>query len=92
MSRYLDDCPDDDILVKSNVRFMDLPRKVRKSELVSVTDHYRFTMKEEPDHKRFTYKMDYKYVAWLIIFGEKHINWNLMQDQYTKKYYCTKNL
>jgi len=92
MSRYLDDCPDGDIVVKSNVRFMDLPRKVRKSELVNVTDHYRFTMKEEPDHKRFTYKMDYKYVAWLIIFAESHINWNLMQDQYTKKYYCTKNL
>jgi hypothetical protein len=33
---YLDDCPDGDTIVKSNVRFMDLPRKVRKSELINV--------------------------------------------------------
>jgi hypothetical protein len=92
MSRYLDDCPDGNIVVKSNVRFMDLPRKVRKSELVSVTDHYRFTMKEEPDHKRFTYKMDYKYVAWLIIFAESHINWNLLQDEDTQKILLRKKL
>ena len=92
MSRYLDDCLDDDILVKSNVRFMDLPREVRKSELKYNTNHWRLTMKDEPDHKKFTYKMDYKYIAWLIIFAESHISWNLMQDQYTKKYYCTKNL
>ena len=92
MSRYLDDCLDDDILVKSNVRFMDLPREVRKSELKYNTNHWRLTMKDEPDHKKFTYKMDYKYIAWLIIFAESHISWNLMQDQYTKKYYCAKNI
>ena len=89
---YLEDCPDGDILVKSNVRFMDLPREVRKSELKYNTNHWRLTMKDEPDHKRFTYKREYKYVAWLIIFGENHINWNLMQDEDTKKYYCVKNL
>jgi len=88
---YLEDCPDGDILVKSNVRFMDLPREVRKARLINDTEHYRFAMKDEPDHKRFTFKMDYKYIAWLLIFAEKQISWTLLQDEDTKKYYCVKN-
>jgi hypothetical protein len=88
---YLDDCPDGDIIVKSNVRFMDLPREVRKARLINDTKYYRFTMKDEPDHKKFTFKMDYKYIAWLFIFAEKHIGWTLLQDEDTKKYYCVKN-
>ena len=88
---YVDDCPEEDIVVKSKVRFMDLPRDVRKSELMSVTNHWRLTMEDEPDHKKYTYKMDYKYICWLIIFAESHLSYDLMQNKYTKKYYCAKN-
>lgn len=88
---YVDDCPEEDILVKSKVRFMDLPRDVRKSELMSVTNHWRLNMKDEPENNKFTYKQDYKWICYLVIFEESHLTYDLMQNKYTKEYYCAKN-
>ena len=88
---YEDDCPDGDRLVKRKVRFMDLPRDVRKSRLISDTDMWRYHMMDEPENNKFTYKQDYKWICYLLIVAESHISWSLMQDQYTKKYYCVKS-
>ena len=77
----------EDKIIKSKISFKELPREVRKSYLIGGTNHYRETMKLEPDNHKFTFRNDYKYYSWLIYYGEDY-KYNLCQNIYTKKFYC----
>ena len=77
----------EDKIIKSKIPFKELPREVRKGYLITITNHFRETMKNEPDHHKFTFLNDYKYISWLTYHGEDYF-YNLLQDGFTKRLYC----
>ena len=76
-----------DKIIKSEISFKELPKEIRKGYLITITNHFRETMKNEPDHHKFTFLNDYKYISWLKYYAEDY-KYNLCQDTYTKKFYC----
>ena len=62
-----------------NVDFIKLPKGIRKSKLVSSTNHYRDCFTEE-ENKKHTYKDDYKYICNIHYFIDKDYKWVLVKD------------
>lgn len=70
-----------DKIIMRNVDFIKLPKDIRKSELVSSTNHYRECFTKE-ENKKHTYKDDYKYICKMFYFMDKDLKWVLIKDNY----------
>lgn len=76
---------DDLVLVKSNVRYFDLPRDVRKDLQIYDTKYLMDTMEKEPDWKDITFIEAYKETIHVRLFCHDwtEVLWNLYRDPWS---------